>query len=199
MAEQMRQGFCQECNKYTLVKRKGVSHILHLLLSIFTIGAWVFVWIGLAIFNIGGWRCQTCGSDKIKDTGEMLSLRGWIVIFLSAMVILPIILVMAAGAQNNSIMDTLAPVLVLVPVVAIPVMIFKAITRRKRQSARMKPQAQAMGDLPDKVYRPGDSQHSHLEPSVPPGMVVSEEAYERADPDEHAAAEFRQRIQQRDP
>jgi hypothetical protein len=34
-----------------LVRGKSVNHVLHLLLSVFTIGLWVFVWIALAIFG----------------------------------------------------------------------------------------------------------------------------------------------------
>lgn len=199
MAEQMRQGFCRECNKYTLVKRKGVNHILHLLLSIFTLSLWVLVWVFLAIFHVGGWRCQVCGSDQIKDTGEMQSVRGWLVIALSALVVVPLVVFLGAGASGNAVMQSLTPVLVWVPFVAIPVLIVMSITRRRRQAARLQPQAQTMGDLPDKVYRPGDAQRARQEPTVPPGMVVSEEAYQRAEPDEQAADDFRRRMQHRDP
>lgn len=33
-----------------LVKGKPTSHVLHLILTIFTAGLWALVWIGLAIF-----------------------------------------------------------------------------------------------------------------------------------------------------
>ena len=65
MAEQKRSGFCKDCDKQVVVFRKGTNHILHLLLSIFTAGLWLIVWIGVAI-KFGGWRCTQCGSTQVK-------------------------------------------------------------------------------------------------------------------------------------
>ena len=52
--------FCPLCQKPTLWSRPGTNHILHLLLTVFTVGFWLPVWI-LASIRIGGWRCQSCG------------------------------------------------------------------------------------------------------------------------------------------
>lgn len=199
MAEQMRQGFCQECGKYTLVKRKGVSHILHLLLSIFTIGFWVLVWIALALLNIGGWRCQTCGSDKIKDTGEMLSLRGWLVIVVMALLFLPMAVLFSGGPEAGSTMAALTPLLVWVPLAAIPVMIFLAFRRRSRQQQRLSRSQQPTEPVmqPSPVSRPSaESQPTRA--NTPSGMIVSEEYFERGETDTTAADEFRRRVQQAD-
>ena len=56
--------FCKTCNKQVLARRKGVNHILHLILSICTIGWWIIIWILVVISNIirvGEWRCSVCG------------------------------------------------------------------------------------------------------------------------------------------
>ncbi|CAM3306981.1 hypothetical protein [Halomonas lysinitropha] len=203
MAEQMRQGFCRECNKYTLVKRRGVNHILHLLLSIFTLSLWVVVWVFLTLFHVGGWRCQACGSDQIKDTGEMLSLRGWIIIVFMAGFVLPLMIVMAGGDSGVSSMESITGILVWVPVLSIPVLIVMAVQHRNRKQERAQSNRaevpQSMPAAPDTVYRPGDSPQAQPESAPPAGMIVSEETYERAETDQDAAAEFRRRMQQRDP
>jgi hypothetical protein len=64
VAEQRKGGFCKRCDKQVVVFRKGTNHILHLLLTIFTAGLWLLVWIGVGI-KFGGWRCTQCGSKKI--------------------------------------------------------------------------------------------------------------------------------------
>lgn len=201
MAEQMRQGFCRECDKYTLVKRRGVNHILHLLLSITIF--WIPVWIGLCLFNIGGWRCQVCGSDQIKDTGEMQSVRGWLVIALSALLIVPLVIWFAGGTQSGSIMQTLAPLLIWVPIVALPVLIVMAVMRRKRQAERLRSSTREPTISPEptsppsQVFRPQQKAEPRSS-DVPAGMIVSEETIERAETDTSGADEFRRRMQQRD-
>ncbi len=55
------QKYCPHCKEYVLAVRKGTNHILHLLLTIVTCGAWIIIWILCAI-KIGGWRCPKCGS-----------------------------------------------------------------------------------------------------------------------------------------
>ena len=52
-------GKCKKCGD-VIVRRKTANHILHLLLSVFTMGFWLVIWLLVAI-QIGGWRCGTCG------------------------------------------------------------------------------------------------------------------------------------------
>jgi hypothetical protein len=54
-------GFCRHCGSQVMVTREGVNHILHLLLTVFLCGLWLFVWIPLAIGGGGPWRCTRCG------------------------------------------------------------------------------------------------------------------------------------------
>jgi hypothetical protein len=56
--------FCKDCDKQVLATRNGVNHVLHLILSIFTVGFWVIIWVLLIIRDLivpGDWRCQVCG------------------------------------------------------------------------------------------------------------------------------------------
>ena len=66
MAEEKAGGFCKSCNKQSVVFRKGTNHILHLLLTLVTVGLWLIVWVGCTI-KFGGWRCTTCGSSKVSN------------------------------------------------------------------------------------------------------------------------------------
>ena len=59
------QGFCKHCNKYVETKRKGTSHVLHLILTIISLGTWLIIWL-LCFIKIGGWRCTACGSLTIS-------------------------------------------------------------------------------------------------------------------------------------
>lgn len=60
MAMQEAGGHCLNCAKDVLVKRQGTSHVLHLLLSLITVGFWIPVWF-LSSVKIGGWSCGACG------------------------------------------------------------------------------------------------------------------------------------------
>jgi hypothetical protein len=53
--------FCRCCNRQALVTRAGTNHLLHLFLSVFTLGFWVPIWLLVSI-KFGGWRCQQCGT-----------------------------------------------------------------------------------------------------------------------------------------
>ena len=66
MQEEKKGGFCEVCNKRVVVFRKGINHLLHLILTILTSGFWLIVWIALVV-RVGGWRCSECGSTKIRQ------------------------------------------------------------------------------------------------------------------------------------
>ena len=70
MARQLDQAVkkCKHCAKKTLHIRNGkrMSWLLHILLSVITLGVWLFVVVALFIWHlltspIGGWTCQECG------------------------------------------------------------------------------------------------------------------------------------------
>ncbi len=54
--------FCRKCNKSSMATGKTPNHILHLILSFFSGGVWLMVWVILVILSAGGYRCNVCGS-----------------------------------------------------------------------------------------------------------------------------------------
>lgn len=60
MSESKRSGYCKRCDEQRVVFRKRANHVLHLLLTVLTLGLWVVIWLGVAI-QFGGWRCSVCG------------------------------------------------------------------------------------------------------------------------------------------
>lgn len=208
MAEQQRQGYCEECGEYRLVKRRGVTHILHLLLSVITAGLWLFVWIFLSIFTVGGWRCQTCGSDRIKDTGEMLSVRGWIVISLLALVFAPMLLALFSDVGLTS--EEAGNYLVLVPILALPVLAVMAYNHHTRKRERIAGRADATKPEPKAAKpKPENKGEGNKAPSIkpktapkekpePPPQAFRPPQIERIEPDTSAAEEFRRRMRDAD-
>lgn len=51
---------CEQCAAITTHTQKTPNHVLHLLLSIFTVGLWIIVWIIIAMTNKDA-RCEPCG------------------------------------------------------------------------------------------------------------------------------------------
>ena len=54
-------GYCKICDERILVRRRAPNHILHLLLTLVTLGFWVIVWLGVSV-QFGGWSCSKCGA-----------------------------------------------------------------------------------------------------------------------------------------
>ncbi|KQV83655.1 hypothetical protein ASC90_20440 [Rhizobium sp. Root1220] len=47
-----------------LAERQTPNHVLHLLLTIVTGGAWIIVWIILTL-SVGPYRCPNCGAKTL--------------------------------------------------------------------------------------------------------------------------------------
>jgi len=63
-------GFCKRCQRQVAIQRPGVNHVLHLLLTMFTLGLWFPLWmlfIFAGSFGLGGWRCTTCGRKVARS------------------------------------------------------------------------------------------------------------------------------------
>lgn len=69
MAFQEAGGYCDDCNRNVMIRRQGTSHILHLFLSVITVGLWIPVWL-LSSVRFGGWRCIVCGSHASSGSGD---------------------------------------------------------------------------------------------------------------------------------
>lgn len=54
---------CKNCQRHTMHLEQKPNHILHLLMSVFTIGLWVIVWL---MVSIGGSapQCTVCGKKR---------------------------------------------------------------------------------------------------------------------------------------
>lgn len=53
---------CSECGKPTLHIQPKTSHVLHLLLSLITVGIWVPVWLLIALNNSSQTTFTACGT-----------------------------------------------------------------------------------------------------------------------------------------
>lgn len=58
--------YCTKCNKRTLHVGPSTTHVLHFLLSLFTLGAWLFVWFFISIRNEFSYECTSCDDTKLN-------------------------------------------------------------------------------------------------------------------------------------
>lgn len=58
---------CTNCKKEVATKTQSVNHILHLLLSLFTAGLWLIVWILLSMTKRE--VCIDCGKGSSTGVG----------------------------------------------------------------------------------------------------------------------------------
>lgn len=57
---------CSTCGQKRPFQKQGVNHVLHLILTIITVGVWVVVWILLALMNgFTPYRCSVCGKAAV--------------------------------------------------------------------------------------------------------------------------------------
>lgn len=63
MSVKQSSAYCNVCGRQSLFQKPRINHVLHLILSIVTLGFWLFVWAILGIINSGKQpRCTTCGA-----------------------------------------------------------------------------------------------------------------------------------------
>lgn len=60
-------GYCRACQQNTRVSRQRPSHLLHLVLTILTVGLWGWVWLFVSMFG-RPWRCDQCGRTATRRT-----------------------------------------------------------------------------------------------------------------------------------
>ncbi len=53
--------FCPGCESNTLAVGTTPNHVLHLVLTVLTIGLWGIVWFLIVIGKTGGYKCSKCG------------------------------------------------------------------------------------------------------------------------------------------
>lgn len=55
--------YCKNCKKSTVQVKQRANHILHLLLSVVTVGLWLIVWFFIALFTSDTPTCTICGNE----------------------------------------------------------------------------------------------------------------------------------------
>jgi hypothetical protein len=64
--------FCERCERMTLFQKRGINHVLHLILSVPTLGLWGLVWIVLAMTKSAEpYYCSRCGWAEGYFPGEL--------------------------------------------------------------------------------------------------------------------------------
>ena len=66
MSYQESSGYCKRCKSYRLIRRPGTNHLLHFLLTLFTVGLWFPIWV-LTSIQFGGWKCSSCGKATSRS------------------------------------------------------------------------------------------------------------------------------------
>lgn len=57
-------GHCPTCGQQRMFTKPGMSHLLHLILSVLTLGIWLIVWLILAMgHSTKKPRCTNCGTE----------------------------------------------------------------------------------------------------------------------------------------
>ena len=65
MATDQKSKYCRNCKQKTLHARQRVSEMWGCLLTIFTLGLWIPIWILMSIFgSFSSYRCQVCGKKN---------------------------------------------------------------------------------------------------------------------------------------
>ena len=55
--------YCKNCKKSTVQIKQRPNHILHLLLSVVTVGIWLIVWFFIALVTSDSPTCTICGNE----------------------------------------------------------------------------------------------------------------------------------------
>lgn len=58
--------YCKSCENMVDAERPTPKRILHLLLSLLTLGFWIIIWI-LAEVSRKPYRCRECGRTKLSN------------------------------------------------------------------------------------------------------------------------------------
>lgn len=62
---------CKRCRKATLHISRSTSHLLHLVLSLVTLGIWTLVWIFLSLLHGAESQCTECGRNRLAPLAAL--------------------------------------------------------------------------------------------------------------------------------
>lgn len=66
-------GYCPNCDKEVITEIKSPSHLIHLVLTLFTFGLWLPVWIIIAIDPT--LNCRECGARAGRSKARLTAER----------------------------------------------------------------------------------------------------------------------------
>lgn len=72
---------CIRCRASTPTQVHVTNHALHFILSLLTLGLWIFIWIiaiaanGTANAQVKGEECQACRADRLRDDAIAARMR----------------------------------------------------------------------------------------------------------------------------
>jgi hypothetical protein len=67
MGVKYRQRYCPNDREMVLAVKNTPNHILHVVLTIVTLGLWSVVWIVVTVLALGRpYRCQKCGTPTVE-------------------------------------------------------------------------------------------------------------------------------------
>lgn len=57
---------CKTCGQHRMFRKEKQNNVLHLILSVVTVGVWLPVWLLIAIAGaFTPYRCTVCGESKL--------------------------------------------------------------------------------------------------------------------------------------
>ena len=62
--------YCKNCKKSTVQVKQRANHILHLLLSVVTVGIWLIVWFFIALFTSDTPTCTICRNEVRNNSNR---------------------------------------------------------------------------------------------------------------------------------
>ncbi|KRE00066.1 hypothetical protein ASE63_08160 [Bosea sp. Root381] len=72
MGEKTERAYCRTCEAPVLATKQKPAHVLHLLLTLVTLGVWLIVWIVLTLIaSMKSYRCPTCGDRTVPYTRKL--------------------------------------------------------------------------------------------------------------------------------
>lgn len=54
--------YCNHCKDQVMAQGTKPNHVLHLILTLVTLGFWFPIWVIITITKTGGYRCTRCGN-----------------------------------------------------------------------------------------------------------------------------------------
>ena len=103
MSQVQSSAFCLVCQQQRLFTKEKPNHLLHLVLSVLTLGIWaIFVWLPISIAaQARRPRCASCGTElghaHVPTYGRVAGADGWQRDTIVAMSVIVVVVLVAAA------------------------------------------------------------------------------------------------------